>query len=229
MNMISRFHHFLLSCNRMIEKIKVFCRTHKMGIFLFLLCISFVLWLSLRTIQNSSSSDDNNLQLIIMSITALIALLTLDSMRRSGEVQIIREFDQQYASKEILQALDEIRSFMKKHKKNFANPRTPDKPPIINEGDYLLKKCIKNEINNERRLIKFYFLNILSMYQQGYISYPSMYHLFDKSGFVTLFEGIERMENIINKTYNTEPFEKAMTLCFDLYEKYSIINKGLEK
>lgn len=117
-----------------------------MGIFLFLLCISFVLWLSLRTIQNSSSSDDNNLQLIIMSITALIALLTLDSMRRSGEVQIIREFDQQYASKEILKALKKIDSFMKKHKKNFANTRTPDKPPIINEGDYLLKDCIEKKL-----------------------------------------------------------------------------------
>ena len=225
MNGISRFHHFVPACNRLWVRIRVFWETHKGAIVLTLMCIAFVGWLVYCEIKADGSRD--YLQAIIMSITAVIALLTLDSMRRSNNAQVMREYDREYASKEMLTALEKVEEFVKKHKEHFQDTRMPDKEPVIKEEDFGLKKEIRAEIDQERRTVKFYFMNILSMYQEGYISYRAMHHLFDKSGFAMFFESIERMENIINRTYDCGPFKKAMSLCYDLYEKYREKNEGL--
>lgn len=167
------------------------------------------------------------IQTVLMLITALAAIWGFRQGKKTLEVANASRINAYYASDEVFDALhklgelsnqqaDLLRDVKEKH-----NNKGYKVPLSAEEKEALIKMY-----QLESRKIKFYFLNILKLYENGYLSNKTFHMLMDKNGISLFFDVIEPMEYLKNTEYDQEPFEKIRKLCYDLYKKYSESNKG---
>ena len=163
----------------------------------------------------------------LMLITALAAIWGFRQGKKTLEVANVSRINAYYASDEVFDALHKLGELSNQHADLLRNVKENHnnkgyKVPLSAEE----KEALIKMHQLESRKIKFYFLNILKLYENGYLSNKSFHMLMDKNGISLFFDVIEPMEYLKNTEYDQKPFEKIRKLCYDLYEKYSESNKG---
>lgn len=138
----------------------------------------------LNTVQAVASS----IAAISAAIAAFAAWKSIESSKKTTEAQILLKLRTEFSTQKMHDALKLIGSFKREHGGKFVERFRALKGE---ENDEF------NALNNARRIVKGYFLNVCYLHQSGAINRESVLVLISKDSFDLILETLEPMERVI--------------------------------
>lgn len=164
------------------------------------------------------------LGLIVAIIAGVVTFIALVLAKKAIESQILMKMNEEYATEDMKKSVRVLFELKKKYRgalrgRNVEyNPRGP-----ISQNSFVGAKGEVDwtEIDEARRKVKFYFINLLDMLAGRFISKAVFLQAVNKSGITILFDVVEHLEQALNADYEWEKFHKIFIHTENVWEKYN--------
>ena len=155
--------------------------------------------------------NGETIAIVLAMISALGALgaaigawLSARATRSAAEAQLFSRFMEEYGTPQMLTALRTLRNWKAKQGDEFEEKYRK----ALGEADPNVHK-----VEQARRLVKFYFLKALRLYEAGFVTQRFLKEVAAVDGVNILYDIVEPLEYALNPAYNKSKFERLRKIC----------------
>lgn len=158
---------------------------------------------------------------VVTIVSILFVIATLRQTQSLYEAELLMKYDEKYGSPEMSDALRVLRKVAFLPAFANCNTRSASYNPDSGLGVSVPYGSVSSVDGADaaRRLVKFYFINVLDYYRSGKISQDVARRIFNKTGITLFFSVVEPMENCLNSKYDYTKFREIMMLSSDIWKK----------